>query len=441
MMNKTLLSLSCVAALAGCAASQEMHQKGEALQQQVTSRAAQLERVALEPAPVTRVVENQKAFIPVTPVKSAHKQWLRDIKVHLQVGRSPVPMSEVVRALARSGLNIVSEVPLDAYQYSGTSFNGVDAESALRAVVSSLGLDYRVDAQRQLVVLRPMGSRTWYLNIGNRRSSFAAGGSEFANPSAANAVADAVASKSGSGGNTRQASSSGAAGRTELTSTDDFWASLQTELEARLKVLLPEVDSSAASSDAAAPALPNLMLAPVGAPPAAAPEASAARPASGGGGGGTVAPAPKVNQSERLVGSFALNPETGAVTVQAPHWILDDLDSYLKRVQDMYNTDLTFQGELLMLTTDAQQTEGLDIASFARFANARYGVVYRNNALGGVTLSFGSGTIPSVSAGPGALAGPLLGLTAPLDGLQIFSAYLSNLGQVTSLQKPLLTTC
>jgi type II secretory pathway component GspD/PulD (secretin) len=438
MINKTFFSLSCVAALAGCAASAPMNQRGEALQRQVEARTTQIEKLAMEPAAPQRVVQNQTAFIPVAPVKSAQKQWLKEIKVQLQVGRGAVPMSEVLRALARSGLNIVSEVPLDAYQYSGTSFNGVDAENALRAIVTSVGLDYRVDAQRQLVVIRPMGSRTWYLNIGNRRSSFAAGGSDFANPSATNAVSDAVSSKSGSQASRPSASSSGAAGRTELTSTDDFWASLQAEMEARLKVLLPEVENNTASSSTAA-TLPPLALAPVSGPQGSSLEPNASQLAAAAS-AQVPAAAAKVNQAERMVGSFALNPETGAVTVQAPHWILEDLDAYLKRVQDMYNTDLTFQGELLMLTTDAQQTEGLDISSFARFANARYGVVYRNNALGGVTLSFGSGSIPSISAGAGALAGPLLGLVSPLDGLQIFSAYLSNLGQVTSLQKPLLTT-
>lgn len=74
MINKTFLSLSCVAAPAGCAASAPMNQRGEALQRQVEARTTQIEKLAMEPAAPQRVVQNQTAFIPVAPVKSAQKQ-------------------------------------------------------------------------------------------------------------------------------------------------------------------------------------------------------------------------------------------------------------------------------------------------------------------------------------------------------------------------------
>src|SRR5690606_32903544 len=89
---------------------------------------------------------------------------------------------------------------------------------------------------------------------------------------------------------------------------------------------------------------------------------------------------------EKQVGNFSLNPETGAVTVQAPSWILRDLDAYLKGVQEKYNTEITFIGEVLLVTSTDQESEGVDLAGFASWAAGRYGAVISNNALGGITV-------------------------------------------------------
>ncbi len=452
-MKKTALSLASLAVLAGCATPSTYESRTE-LRTQVAQKAQEFQSVPTVIAPVSRVVESEQAYIPVIARKVSEHAWLRATRVTVQTGKDPVPMAEILRALAKQGISITSEMPLDRFQYSGFSLVDVDAESALRAVVSTVGLDYQADAQRRLVVIKPMSSRTWYLNIGNRRSSFAAGGNNAGTPSTTNAIANAISSTGGSGGGGGQPQQSNAggssSGKTEVTSSDDFWASLKTELESRLKLMLPEPPKAAAEVTAA-PQLPALNLPPVVPPPGSAapgaPVASASpTPANLNAMLPPAAPAQSsdgiLNYTSRQVGTYAMNPETGAVTVQAPHWVLQDLDSYFKRVSDMYNTDIVFQGELIMLTTDTARSEGLDISSFAKFANSKYGVVYRNNGLGGVTVSFpnANSLIPSVTAGPGALAGPLLGVQNMIDGLQIFSAYLTNLGRVSSLQKPVLTT-
>lgn len=451
---KYSLKLSTLAlaifALAGCSLPKSPTVNSE-LRTEIAQKAGELRETPFSPVEVPRVVESERAYIPVTTRKVSEHAWLRSIRVTVQTGRDPVPMSEILRALAQQGLTITSEMPLDRFSYSGFSLLDVDAESALRAVVASVGLDYQADAQRRMVVIKPMSSRSWYLNIGNRRSSFAAGGNNSANPSG-NAVAQAVAGSGSSSSSASSASTTSSSGSSEVSSSDDFWPSLTKELEARLTLLLPEPPKAAATAAAVPvggsgrlPPLPQAVTADVAsalANPAAGANGAPASPA-----GASAAPGPASGEglmayASRQVGTFATNPETGAVTVQAPHWVLSDLDVYFKRVQDMYNTDISFQGELIMLTTDTSRSEGLDISAFARFASSRYGVVYRNNGLGGVTVAFpnASSLVPSVNAAPGALAGPLLGVRSAVDGLQVFSAYLSNMGRVSTLQRPMLTT-
>jgi len=429
-MKKTALSLAGLAVLAGCATPTSYETRTE-LRTQISQKAQELQAVPSVVAPVPRVVESEQAYIPVIARKVSEHAWLRAMRVTVQTGKDPVPMAEILRALAKQGVSITSEMPLDRFQYSGFSLVDVDAESALRSVVTSVGLDYQADAQRRVVVIKPMSSRTWYLNIGNRRSSFAAGGNNTATPSTTNAIANAISQSGSGGGSSQQGNSAVSSGKTEVTSSDDFWTSLKTELDSRLKLMLPDPPKPAAAAPVAQaiPAIPSLPLPPVVAPPG---QPQVANAAGAPGAPAQAAPVPATPQNltaalpnptpapssdgilsytARQVGSYAVNPETGAVSVQAPHWVLQDLDSYFKRVSDMYNTDIVFQGELIMLTTDTSRSEGLDISSFAKFANSKYGVVYRNNGLGGVTVSFpnANSLIPAVTAGPGALAGPLFG--------------------------------
>lgn len=449
----SLLAAAGLAALSGCTIPAQK-EAPTALRTEVSQRAQERQALPSVIAPVARVVEDDKVRIPVVTRKVSEHSWLREKRVTVQTGRDPVPMSEVLRALSRQGISITAELPLDRFSYSGFSLVDIDAESALRAITSSVGLDYQVNGDLKLVTIKPMSSRTWYLNIGNRQSSFAAGGSSVGNV-ATNGVANALAAQAGGGGGDTGGGSAGNTSTSEVTSRDDFWTSLATELEARLQLMLPEPPSAATNTPTPAalplpgtpipvPPPPNTATPAGGASSAPSASATASTPAP------AVAPAPTsavarsadgiLNYTSRQVGSFSLNPETGAITVQAPHWVLGDLDGYFKRVQDMYNTDITFQGELIMLSTDASRSEGLDIAAFARFANAKYGVTFRNNGLGGVTVSLPGNGPASITTGPGALAGPVLGLTGVADGLQIFNGYLTNMGRVTTLQRPVLTT-
>ncbi len=451
----SLLCLAAAAALAGCTSLPAKFAEPSAVREQTRDAAQQRSTTQVNVAPRERVVESTETFIPVSPRKVSEHGWLRAMRVSLQTGATPLSMAEVMRMLSRQGVNITSEIPLERYNYGGFSLNDTDAETALRMVLGSAGLDYQADSARKLVVVKPMASRTWYLNMGNRRVSYIAGsgGAGGGGGSSSPAASSGASGGAGGGSSTPFAQSSGvqasASGTSGVTAQDDFWASLKTELESRMKILVPDTSRSSVSN-ASAPAA-QLSLPPVVGKPAdpamppspgaavAIPPIPSALPAPAA--TSTSTEAGTMAYTSRTIGTFSLNPETGAVTVQAPHWIQNDLDAYFKRVQEMYNTDITFQGELILLSTESANSEGLDIGAFGKFVRGRYGLSYQNNALGGVTVSFpNSNAIGAISAGAQAVTGPLLGVTAGIDGLQLFNAYLSNLGRVNTLQRPVLTT-
>ena len=145
---------------------------------------------------------------------------------------------------------------------------------------------------------------------------------------------------------------------------------------------------------------------------------------------------------KRLVGSYALNPETGAVTVQAPHWMLDEFETYVTRIQEMYNTDITFAGELVLVTNKKNNSEGFDLGAFATWASGRYAAVISNNALGGITMSLPNGGVPTITADAQTVGGPLIGFKSQstTNALNIFNSYLAEIGKVSVIQRPLITT-
>lgn len=423
-------------------------------------------------APISRVSDEDDVLIPVTRVTVQRTgEWLKTLRnVDLEI-KNPTGLTEVVKQLAQRGINIVSDLPLDSFTYTG-KVNATDAETALRAILGSVGLDYQTDDVRRLVVIKPMSSRTWFLNIGNRKSSYSSAGGA-SNSSTGSTGLNANAGQTGSSATGMTGTSSGlgtsmsglgtssgsslssgtsnagtqatitsnastTSAGTVVNASDDFWTSLSNELNVRMSVMVPRASlyRSLAQGGNALGGVPGGAMPPV-------PMVGAAPqmiPAAGNMGIGGVGNNPNDLYIPRRVGSYSINPETGAITVQAPHWVLSDLDTYLKRVQDMYNTDITFQGEVVLVTSNKANSEGLDISSFAKWASGRWGAVLANNALGGVTVSFANGLIPAVVAGNQPVNGPLIGVRSAADGLQVFNAFLAEVGKVSVVQRPLVTT-
>ena len=450
-----VIATSIVTGLIGCSNASKVRSEIEAAIP--AAREAINNPVLLAEAP--RVIERKGTMLSASEVtyQKSTGAWLKSKIVSLNA-TYPIPLTQVVAQFAARGINIATDLPLDTVTYVGT-VNSTDAESALKQVLGSAGLDFQVDDSRRLVTIKPLATRTWYLNLGNRRTSYSSNGAlgsgsmgaSSNSPSGASTGQNQNGQQSGttqaSGGvqpsqqqsnqSTPTASATAGNAGTTITVAEDFWGAIDKELTKKLTVLVPVPRPAVGRTQAGVAPLPIGMPSAPGMP-MQPPLPLNAMPAGG------IQQSDSLSGSElyvpKKIGSHSFNPETGTISVQAPHWILSELDVYFRRTQDMFNTDLSFEGKLLLVTRTRSESEGLDIQQFTRWASGRYGAVVSNNSLGGVTVSFNSGLIPTVTAGQQQVGGALLGITSPRDGLQIFNAYLSEMGNVSVIQQPRVAT-
>lgn len=424
--------------------------------------------------------------------------WLKKVSLSLTF-YGPVSLQEVLKSISAQGINVVARVPVDAYTFSGFPIHKTDAETAFKALTSMVGLDYEVDNKNRLVIIKPMESRTWYLNLGNRFTTYSQGSISGASGSSGSTgtsgamaggmgaaggatgggmgvssgtqSADDLGGSSGemgggSTGDTSGSSSGGAMGMSGASggtgpgtkSFDAFWQSLRMEMTRRLQILIPRENTAAAvdftpalsgNPQFNASDLANATNVGQEQPlPQAQPVVT-----------NNVARDDKKGIYRRVtIGQYSVNPETGAITVTAPDWKLKEIANYVDNIKAMYNTNITFEGELILVTTDKSQQAGLDLAGFAKFAENTGGFI-QNNALGGLTISNPSATAVSAAAG-GAnnvlngvasangvasistpnFTGPVIGIANSDSPFRIFSAFMSQVGDVQVLQKPLIST-
>lgn len=435
MHKKIILSSLVASVLLGCGVAPMSEDVKKEEDKKVSQARAKMNFSAVVPIP-SSVNETHKVMIPVMPLHQTEvkmsNNWLANKRIMLSID-CPISMSEVVKMFWSQGINISSTLPLDSYTYGGLGVNNTDADTALKLILSSVGLDYSVDNVRKIVLIKPMETRSWYLNLGKRSSTYStgSGGGNGGGGSSSNGGGQSSQNASVVGSSSQNSGGSNSQSNTGVSISDNFWDTLKTELTARLSILVPTASKSSAGRD-------SFNNVPLPSPLSLNQPIPTALTATA-----PVAPTSADTMFvSKQVGAYSLNPETGAVNIQAPHWILDGIDTYMNRIQEMYNTDITFTGELVMLSTDAGNSEGLDISSFGRFAQTNYGFGIKNNSLGGVTISVPDSGIPtpSITAGKSNIASTLLGLTNLKNGFQIFNAYLSNHGSVTVVQKPVLTT-
>lgn len=448
----TLKTMALLAALltAGCAHFDAI-EKSISHQKERTGKVFEAASIVTD-APRVRVYD--KPFVPVKLITEASRgDWLRDMKgFSLQASQESVPISQLVAMLSARGVNIVSDLPLNNYTYAGV-LNETDAYSALKIVLGTSGLDFQTDDLKRLVMIKPMGSRTWFFNIGRRSTSFSAGpggtaGGGIQQPQQQNLgmmpnqMVGQPYGTTGMVGGQQQALN--AAGGIGVQTQDSFWQSLEAEIKARLSILVPnkaQTNSNAAGNADPSPP-PQLQLPPgmpgqpgqqvlLQLPPAGAvPTQTPSVPATGVQG-----------YSQRLVGSYTLNPDTGAVTIQAPHWILDSFEDYFKRLQDSNNAEISYTGQLVLVSDRDTASQGFDIQGFTSWLSKKYSAYISNNSLGGVTVSFptSGSQIPQIAAGNMPITGPLLGIEK-IDGLRLFNAYLAERGGYSVLQQPVIST-
>ncbi|GAB6040875.1 hypothetical protein JCM17961_15490 [Endothiovibrio diazotrophicus] len=362
-------------------------------------------------------------YVPAAAPKpeEAPHRWLHRIQVGDLRVQAPIGGEAVMRMLRAEGITLTSTLPMKHFTYAGLGVAQVDAETALRVLLGGMGLDYRIDDVRRVVEVVPLPARTWTLNLGNRTASWNAGGASSSTSSTGDASAAAGATGATANASTTSEGSDG--GGNAITAHDDVWTSFREELEQRLTRLTP---CAASATD------PVAMGTAFGLPPSS----GMSPPPS--------APAPTAEADclfdDQRVGRFSVNPETGAVWVQAPRWLLDELDAYFTRVQAQYNTMITFEGRVILLSEEQGNDAGIDLQAITSWAGGRYGFGVINNVLGGVTLRLPSSGLPL--EGTDSLPATAAGLAYQGDhsALQLFSAFLEEAGEVTILQRPLVAT-
>lgn len=460
----TLLTICAAAVLAACSNMAPLSKKNDADTAEARGRLDQfLTAQTGRPSTFTET-ETEPPKISVKPLDSAQqaaleRKWLTNIQ-HITLdpaAKEPIRAPALIRMLRAKGINIVSHIPLDLYTYNGFGVTDVNAETALLVFLGAMGLDYELDHARKLVVIQPMKQTTWTLNIGNRRTSFTAGDDSntaatgtngTTTPSGAGTTGSALGATPGipSGyGTTAIGATTTLTGTTgtnngtttngssnTISAADSVWTTLLAELNQRVTILLPKTPGapSPAGGTATVPAITQ-----------------AAAQAGSGMAGDPNAANNTVSQFYHLqkVGTATVNADTGAVTVQAPQYLMRPINEYMKGVVKKYNTTITIEAELATVTTTNKQSEGIDWAAFNKLNNGQYTTIAQNNILGGAVITPAAGTdsvVDALSIGntmlPGANA--LFGLVSLTKRFAAFNAYLSSIGHLTIKETPIIQT-
>lgn len=387
------------------------------------------------------------------PVKIPKHQWLKNIRLTLPVAKDSAGITgrALAEMLRSKGVNVMSSLPLESYTYTGFGVSNVDGETAMRLLFTPMGLDYVINDEGQFVAVVPMRSRTWYLKLGARKTSYKNGtisgnvgsssGSSGSSGTSSGGSGSGLGGSGGTNSNLVGGVSTGVdTGSGKIEIEGKFWENLDKQLSSMLKQCIPTTSSVApVSVGSSLPPLPPELAGSMGGamPPSMnlmTPNAQA--PAAGSSSSQELC-------AEQTIGNYSTNPDTGAITVQAPHWVMSQVDELIKRVKNDNGAVMVYEGMLIMVSTTRDKSEGLDLQAFASFAGGKYGMVVNNNALGGVTVSPPStGNPPAVTPGDqGVIGNTFLGLQK-LTGnpAQIFLAYLEANGNFTVKQKPRLVT-
>jgi type II secretory pathway component GspD/PulD (secretin) len=106
-------------------------------------------------------------------------------------------------------------------------------------------------------------------------------------------------------------------------------------------------------------------------------------------------------------------------------------------VRLQYDTVITFEGRLYMVKSDSDHSRGFDLSVFSEFISG-YNLFMRNNALGGITLSTDDAF--NISSGAQAVASNLFGVGKTDGSFNVFNAFLEKIGDVSIVQKPIIST-
>jgi type II secretory pathway component GspD/PulD (secretin) len=380
-----------LAMLTGCAMKSESdpafeNKIGEAIK--TAENATTLKAYTVSRTPSMAVVKT-----PISLEQRLHES-LKQKKVRYTKGAESVPLNAILESLNEQGVNIVSQISLDRYRYSGFSINDTDALTALEILTGTLGLDFNVEKMKNgdaLVYITSLAAESKRLNIGPRdvKSSI----------STTSAAANQQQSQTSQNEYQLSTTSIGGQAKADISSTfnDDFWTNLKLELEERLVRPIPRADAQG------------------------------------------VVDAGGMNSSMYdmvKLGSVVVNKSTGTVTVMAPRSIRRELMDYIEVIDAELNNSIILRGQIIVVNNTNEESQGID---WGGLRNTGEGVLaIGNDVLGNVSIS-APGEFADV-VGTSVVAPSLIGYQRADKVIRAFNGFLERDSRSSTLQMPVAQT-
>lgn len=393
-MNFKLSAVLISLTLAGCAGTNTT--KDEELDSKVDETILTADKLLNQPAyTVSKTPKMAVSGGPVSVVDS-NLNLLKNQTVRYIKGSESVPLSAILNSLNSQGINIVSQINLDRFRYSGFSINDTDALTALEILTGTLGLDFTVEKMSSglpLVYINTLSAEVRRLNIGPRDVK-----SRMGTKSAGESLQTGQQQQQSE----IQLSTStiGGLASAEISSTfdDNFWAKLQTELEQLLLRPVPRSRSQASNSDAE----------------------------SDGNG---------MYEMMKL-GHVVVNSSTGSITVMAPRTIRREIMAYIDDIDAELNSTVILRGQVILVNNDKQDSEGID---WGGLINTGEGILsVGNDVLGNVTMSL-PGEFADIVAS-NVLSPSLIGYQRADKVIRAFNGYLERDSNTKTMQMPVAQT-
>lgn len=405
MVQRSFGLTAIALAITGCAATSDnsstpyfdrVEESIERIERQdAASRGAEREQVER----VDRFYADSSAHI------RGEEEWLASVPFTMMVAEGQdLSLRQIMQVFARNGVNITNALDIQRYYYTGASLVDTNAKAALRVILGNMGLDYTVDSESKVVTINSMPRKAYYLSLNNRSATYSSGSP------------GEIDSEEGGGADSTDLG---------ITANNDFWVSLEDELDARCRILVPEYDDPIFHESSSY--MPDDLLVD-----------------SLQGGGmdtysymdqGRVTRGEIDEIEEEYVCLTSINRNTGTVTVHGPRWVQDDMEEYFDRLNMTLNTRITIDAKIIMFATSMEESKGLDLSLFSGSLE-NSGIAISNNVLGGVTL--GATGNRAVISSTNSLADAFIG--GRIDGAQLFLGWLESQGRVSIENEPTITT-
>jgi hypothetical protein len=174
-MKKTILSINIAiiyCGITGCSTLSETTNKKIIDSYDVNTTKYQ----NLQDESINHYKQMQGEYIPIKKVsKSDDNSWLKQKKITIDARRSPVTLSNIIKAWNNEGFNISSDIDPEKYFFQGR-INETNMENALTLISQAMNIDYDIDNTQKIIRIKPVSSKTWYLPMENIKISYSNNG-------------------------------------------------------------------------------------------------------------------------------------------------------------------------------------------------------------------------------------------------------------------------